>query len=608
MREPFLVPVFSMLGLLAACGAEPPANPAERPAEPVVPSNASDATPTDAQTTPTGTAPADAAAAEPAAPDTTADPTPTIPGSTLHVVALREGAVDLFVHRQAPVLSLEGEPVPWVKGRFVPEPNGARGLPPSFEPMAHIGFTRAMGGDSQAPLPTWVTLETIYDRAGARYDVHRRDGDRWRPVERTKGPIVAHYHAYVEREGALLGLQVWSPTEESYYDESEDEESIAAAAALERALKRARPTWVRLVGAEVPMPKIPAKTALTGAVTTSDGTLYAITERRSEDSPHRLLRWRPGGVDAESVVVPGLDRTYEASLSTSGDWVLAHGGIEGEGEGQADEAYLAIGHADAWERIPMPLPLGDRDMPPNVLAASRAPNGELWIALGVRDLPMGGEPVPVWRKPVDGAWEAVPLPRVELGAFGPSKTWIFEGEHGRNTWVEHEREPIDHSSTRVVGLTWAAGAIWVALQLDGDSADHGPRSVVLTNDPTATAVTVLPPVWKTELERANAASGSAKPGERGCDSFTVVLGPASLATEHPERVDAVDAIEVEDVMQPVSTIYVAELGGAKVLATRSQVSSPAEAEAVRKAVAAVVGTEVELVCHNPMLETVVKSH
>ena len=51
------------------------------------------------------------------------------PTGSLQLVAVREGITSLLAHDDAPVLVLEGEPVPWTAGRFAPVPGETEFIP-----------------------------------------------------------------------------------------------------------------------------------------------------------------------------------------------------------------------------------------------------------------------------------------------------------------------------------------------------------------------------------------------------------------------------------------------------------------------------------------------
>ncbi|MCA9654752.1 MAG: hypothetical protein KC501_32855 [Myxococcales bacterium] len=580
---------FALVGLLLACGAEPPPD-APRPAEPVAPQPA-EATPPASSVEAPPEEPAKAPPEEPAK----AGPEPT---GSLQLVAVREGITSLLAHDDAPVLVLEGEPVPWTAGRFAPAPGGARGLPAGFEPMADFQGARAVGSEARAGRITWVTTETHYSRVSPQLEVYQRRGDVWQRVEIRKGPLVGYYAAYVERAGALLGLRQWSldPSKELTIDEQEGAPEYAG---LLRTLERAKPAWVHLAGPEAELPVIPADTALDQAVSLADGTIVALTPSEGPGPSPRLLQWSPTSVEAQTVTVPELDDAHALGLSTDGSWVIVYGTLERE---DGSEAYLALGHEGRWERVPVSLPGRSADEPLGLVGAARTATGELWIALGIRGL-LVGEAQPVWRRPVDGSWEPVPLPPLEAERLGAAKRWIYEDDTGRNDWVEHEQEPLGSEPPRATGLVAAAGAVWVALEQDNDTAFHGPISTVFGTVPEVGEPTLLPPVWRTTLERRNASAAELAPGSDACQGVTLVVGPASLATERAELVEALAAVEPDD-GPPLGTIYTGELDGRELLVAHGTASTPAEAKALARAVGAVSGTEVALDCRVPLLGTV----
>jgi hypothetical protein len=208
----------------------------------------------------------------------------------------------------------------------------------------------------------------------------------------------------------------------------------------------------------------------------------------------------------------------------------------------------------------------------------------------------------VWRKPVDGAWEPVPLPTPSADALGPSKRWVLDGIYGHNDWEEQERGPLEAEPKRALGLVWSGGSVWVALDL---GYYGGPLVAVMTTDPSAKDLVVLPPAWRTALDRRNESVAGAKPGGKGCDALSVVVGPASLASDRPELIAAIKAIELDDEYAKLGATYTGELDGAKVLVVRAFVESPKQATKVRKAVAEATGLPAALDCRIPLLETMV---
>ncbi len=523
------------------------------------------------------------------APPAAVEPEPA--QSPLRVVAVREGMVTLLRQRDAPLLVLEGEPVPLVDGTFSRHPAGSAGLWPEpylehadeAEPFAAVSLDEPLGG--------WTSLAQAAARSMSRHLVYRRRGAQWHEVPLRKGVLVAYYSALVERDGALLALRSWAPEADQalvHYDEEHTPAGKAHQAKVDHALARTKQAWVHIAGAETAaIPEIPAKTTLTGSVTTTaNGTLMALAHAEERPSMGALV-WRPGQTTAEWMELPAIDDTSLHALGSSGEWAFVGGLLDGA----EPESYLALGRGAEWERVPVALPGHPAGVSVTVSGAARRPDGELWIALG--DPYSGsGDVQPVWRKPVDGPWQPVLLPPVGGDAFGPATGWAYDSiaEAG---WVMVERSQDPTVPERSLALVSAGDAVWVAVQgqmIESDVGFSVSRTVVLTTEPGAAPPAVLPSGWQLALERRNHAVQSVRPGHDDCRFFSIALGPATLATNAPTLVDALAGLTLEASVQDVSTgvrsIYTTRREGSEVLVAEAQAESPAQASALRDAVAA----------------------
>jgi hypothetical protein len=93
---------------------------------------------------------------------------------------------------------------------------------------------------------------------------------------------------------------------------------------------------------------------------------------------------------------------------------------------------------------------------------------------------MGGGHI-VWRKPVDGEWQPVPLPKLRDDASG------------------RELEPF-----HATALFWAMDAVWIVVGAGAgyeDTVDAPTQSAVLTTRPGTAPPTVLPSEAKLRRER-----------------------------------------------------------------------------------------------------------
>jgi hypothetical protein len=562
------------------------------------------------------TKPTPPVASEPAAPTATAAPTVPAQAAPLRVVAVREGPVGLLRHRDAPVVTLEGEPVPLVDGAFSRSPNAGAGLLPGVPAGVAKSRTLAFAEGLDATQGAWISTMQELERTAEVYAVHHRTGDQWQAVDLREGVLVAYYSAFVERDGALWALQRWAMDPARELDENTEEEEPAARALrakVARALDDAVHGWVPLAGAQVPPPEIPAGTRLHTAVIAGDGTLHAVGHPRLEDGkegPPSLLAWLPGTTTAERVDIPDLDRTAEVALAISGEHTLIHGHIEHEDH---HEGYLAVGRGREWQRVAVRLPGRAADASLTVLGAARAPDGALWIAVGNHWIDDGegdagdGGLRPLWRKPADGEWQPVPLPAVSDDVFGPKKTWVRDPYDEAVGWTEIERDTVDTASASAGGLVWAAGAVWATLDIGsaylGNPVSETPqRALVVTTSPGSAPPSVLPPVWEIQLERQYPGAPADEPGRGRCRWYWFVLGPAALATTEPAAIAAIQALEpLDDGEAIVEMIYTAELDGAQVLVASARATSPKRASALREAVAKASGLTPSPECRVPRI-------
>lgn len=586
----------------------PTASEGAKAVTPAVEPKAAPAEPTPAPAEPTVAAPA---------PTELAPAVPT--SSTLRAAAVREGAVELLSQRDAPLLVIDGEPLAFADGSFVRHAAGSRGLWPNEPTMAEQSLTLAAAslGDE---LGAWTSTVHEVMRSASFYEVYRRDAEQWVPVPLRKGLLVASYTALVERDGALLALQTWAadPLQE-VGSESEEPDPKAAAyfTKVTRALARAKPQWVRIAGApDVVLPEIPSGMVPSGtATTTPDGTLMALFEApgaEGEGTRPTLLLWRAGQAKAEPVEVPGLAKTRMTALGRSGEWALVGGTFDGSDA--AEESYLALGRGSEWQRVPVTLPGRSSSATATISGAARLPDGELWIALGNR-FEGGGDAEPVWRKPVDGAWQPVPLPTVGGDAFGPADAWVRDTQDEDRGWVATTRSPSPLAPEQAIDLVSAGGAVWIVVQGQTAFDDVGappPRTVVLTNASGTAPPTVLPAAWELRLERRNHAVRSSQPGQTGCKSFAIVLGPPTAASSvHEALVKLELPAEGDDDPPTIRSIYTGQHDGVEVAVAEAHAESPAQATALRDAaVKAMEGLgaphdEVAAQCPIPRLERMV---
>jgi hypothetical protein len=541
-----------------------------------------------------------------------ADEPPVAPASPLHLIALREGSIQLVGLGATPTAVLEGEPLPLVDGVPSRGPSGSRGLP-TFAGYDSQTQALAVAGTLDASGIAWVSTEQEYDRAGSLHRVYRNrnQGKGWERAALRKGIVTAYHLAYVERDGALFGLQAWDRDPEQDHWDPEDDSPAARAydRALDRALGKLHGSFVRLAGPKIAAPVLPAGTTPSTAVTTNDGTLYVLAQVvRSNTNTDVLFAWPPGAERAELVDLPDW-HGYDPRLSSNGDVAMVTGESVDPKGGPA-QSYLAQGRGSTWERVPVSLPGRSPKASAQVIGAARTPAGELWIAVGD---PWQVEPgdQPLWRKPVDGPWQPVPLPTFGDELFGRGEGFVYDvtGIEAQG-WSAIERPTLVGVTPQPTALAWIDGAMWVVLELGGayelgvDAAT--PRAVLLSTAAARAEPARLPSRGELYVERHNTLHRRATPGKGVCQRSAFVLGPASLLQTRPELALAVrKAVSTAELA--VDRIYVGRLDDEEVLVAGVYARSPAEAKTLRRAVAAVTGAAPVVECRIPTLVRMVQS-
>lgn len=485
-------------------------------------------------------------------------PTPTPPSASppaageavpLRLAALREGHLDLLGGH----LLMDGEPLVIVGGRVERGPGFARGLEPMLADELP-GRTLAFAGDPTTRAA--VTTELDFMRGATQYRVYVREGDRWAARELAQGDLVEFYPSLVTRGEALLGLQVFGA---GSIDTGSEADEDARDAATAKALGKGNQGFVQLAGSSAPLPRVPKGTQIGWATSSSDGTLYAVAAGKQAT----LLVWAPDALEPKSLPLPelgklGIDDPH-VTLTSAGDHALVGG------RSDAGTPYLAVVRGEAIEVVSKGL----STHADGVLSATRAPSGELWLALGSFDdegFLMAPEQS-LWRRDSGThAWAPVALPKVSHPHFeGTQGHWFYSPR--QNVWSLSELAPSEESggAPRAYGVAWIAGAAWIVADVGEVAGPVAmlPRRVAFTsaagNDPPL----VLPAFDRTQLEqlidRDAAALATATPGEGMCETVGFVVEVAVPSTPNLDalaldelglaraRLDAIAAIpDIED--------------------------------------------------------------
>ncbi|MCA9709952.1 MAG: hypothetical protein KDK70_29200 [Myxococcales bacterium] len=525
---------------------------------------------------------------------------------TLRLVATREGPLELRQWNGGLVLMLEGEPVPVIDGKPVRQRGAAKGIFAPYDEMPLASRTLAFGGDPSVVGGAWVTTVHEHDRAADDYTTYEPIADGWRTLDLRQGRLEGYYAAIIERGGARLALRVWSTESEAMLSddgEEPDPKAKAESAAFQAELARAKPAWVHLSGPKVQAPTLPPKVQPFDAVTTEDGTVYALAMRSRKSEQPVVLVWPQGASQAQQVALPGVtSRLVDSRLWTSGSWVLATGSMPENDR----STYLAMGRGGTWEAVAVDLPGRPADAPSLPLGAARTPSGELWLALG--DPWMGdddGEPS-VWRRPSGEAWQPVPLPAVAPQVFGRA-SWILNAPGSGGGWIEVERPPLTMPPAQARGLVWADGENWVSLQAGSAYAGTDvytafPRTLLLTTAPGDAKVVALPSSIELAFDRYDQKARTMKLDDYDCETASLLLGPPPDDAQQAALAQALQALDDDDALDAaVGEVYVGRLDRSKVLAATVHLTGEHDPTPLLEAVRKATGLEGKVVCRIPRL-------
>jgi hypothetical protein len=565
LRTALLLPLASLALACSGTPADPAASSTSAAAEPSATSTSTSTTgaplvepPPTPEVEPTPTP-----SVEPPAPPRE----PSNASTTFQLLALREGPLTLAVWQDQPTLLAGGVPIAiGADGTPQPQAKLAEGLEPvegmSVPMFDTLAFAGSLDGEA------WVTTRQEYDRAAAEYDVYAWTKGRWKRQKLEQGPIVEFYPAYVEREGALLGLraQASNPLRDTFEFDDDTPKAERFRKDLAAALASAPQGFVHLSGpAPTALPELPRKLDLLAAATTRDGTLYALgqppvtPEQPDEETgsvyqPAResvLLVWPPGQQVATEVSLRGSTST---SMFASGDAVLV-----------GDESLLVV-QGTKVEVVDL------RGVPDHgVHSAARSPAGDLWLVVG--DYARGaGEPSDnLWFRaaPTSAAptpsWSRVSLPRPRGPIAEVRERWVWDPE-GDIEWSQRERAelatiPVAESVFFARDTAWVVadlGSVWGSDHFMNTSRFVG----LFGNPPTEVAPVEIEALDITQVRQQGVLAKRLEPGSAKCRFVAVSLGT-------PEQAEAMrakaDSFELESDGVGIGDLYVGELSGKREL-------------------------------------------
>lgn len=561
-------------------------------------------------TTSGGASPATPGEPAPAlAPTPALEPTPTLePPKTgaMRLVALREGQLAL---RGATIL-MDGEPLVRSGDALSRGPEFGRGLAPVRE-YGESTATLAFIGDAQGT--AFVTTATAEgERLAYTVRVHERKGERWSERELAQAALTDYYPAYVRRGEAILGLVAHLIDEgygEEYGDEEEGDDEGEPAKPPDLSTR-----FVHLAGPREKLPQLPKDTRAEQAVSTSDGTLYALTSPRPAAPPDyaddesfraQLLVWAPGETKAERVDLQGLgDMPYLEQFSLAAADEVALIGSDGA-EGQP---YLVVATGTQLTMVDVAIPKSEHGP---VSAATRNPSGELWVVVnGV-----------VWHF-AGTRWDRVALPSAKSSGLAAATKRLHFDSYS-DMWVEKAFAPLSDEAPRAVDLAWLGDSLWVvasvgALYDEPFSPMMDKRFGVFTNLAGERAPTWLPNMDQLAIERLDDALAKAAPGQADetCTTFTLVfdvavppgtLELAKLGIEAAE-LDALASatLPAEHEFARIKQLYLGERAGKRELVLLAE-GGDDDVAALQKLVTTATGLATTVDCRPRQLVELVRS-
>jgi hypothetical protein len=461
-------------------------------------------------------------------------------------VALRDGPFDLAVFDDQPYLIANGDPIALDARGLQIEPGMAEGIQPRVARGGHPSHAIALGiVDGE----TWVTTRQEQVRIAYEYDVHVRRSGRWQLRDLEQGPMIEWYTDYVVREGALLGLRAYSsnPRLDTFVGFEGGPDTSPEAEAFRRKLAaalRIAPRGFAWLGGARPqtMPDLAAELDPHAAVSTRDGTLYAMTLTResaaetasdARDVPldALLLVWPPGQREATLLEMPTSE--WRPSLWVSGDVVLA--------SGNHSSTWLALVRGTQVEVLAAPRG--------RVESAAISPKGELWAVVG--------EALWVRAPGDDDRWVQVVLP--VRGAIEDPSPWRWSPF--RRGWFRAECEADSEPEVDVEAVVHAQGATWVLGEVYGVGCHS---TALFASAPTTAPLTILEPYDITLARQHAVLERARKPGDGDCRYVSLVLGDPAEADAFAAKLRKLDLAAIEKGIA-VLELYVGELDGKREL-------------------------------------------
>lgn len=464
--------------------------------------------------------------ASPKAPEVTSEPPPSAPvlpatSDTLRLIGMREGRMGL----RGGAVVMDGEPLVRTSDSIARGPGFGRGLAPVHRYDDYYSTLDFIGDPQGVAFVTSATSEG--ERAMLDIGVYERKGERWSRLALGEIPLRTYYPSFVRRGEALLGLAGYIVDVE-YGSVDEDGEVGPPPPRPDP-----KPAFVHLAGTRGELPKLPKGTYASRAVTTDDGTLYAVTEpppsqppdyEEDEDWRPRLLVWAPNETKPTTLELPGLETSWTSRLSIT---AAGEHALIGSMAAETSRPYLALAKGTTLENIGASF-VAPEESWGMVRSATRSPSGEVFMVVGEFFIPpeQGGN---LWRL-ADGKWAKLPLPSpASAGVSVPAKRWWYETYSGM--WAQTQTAPASDREPLALEVDWREGALWVVADLGpafeearepGMQRRHG----LYTNRVGTSAPVWLPSFDALLVERLSEALRDAKPGDEGCYGFSLVFDVA----------------------------------------------------------------------------------
>ncbi|HEY0138117.1 MAG TPA: hypothetical protein VGB85_28720, partial [Nannocystis sp.] len=450
------------------------------------------------------------------------------PGTGLWLAAGRDGDLRL--------VDLGGELV--VAGAGVMARVGVDGSLEALPAMHHgmlepewmgVEVLMALGG--RWPDPVWMTAQSQAHRSASAPFTYYRKGARWQRKATGVGPLDWYYQAFAPWTGEqtlALRLLTTDPNLESLYG---DDLPAKIRKQIDAAI-RANPPRLDLLAAGTPPKPAPMQIAagsrpidLATLPTGEVFVLLAFAENEGgEDERFAVQRFAPG---EPAGVVDHLPEVGGAApfmprgklVARAANDVYLAGALR---RNTGLEALVTRFDGETWR--PITLPPGGQ-----VLSLAFAADGVAWAVVERMDAE-GHETTGLWKRPGEGAWTEVTLPRVRTPALAEPR-FLFDGDELLD-WREAPGEPLRAAQPMAIEPGQVAvhdGELWVLASVPEIGHGDQSRQVVLRSRPVQQILELTDSV-SLGAEMSPGSLATSLDPKRGCNTGSTWVVVATIAS------------------------------------------------------------------------------